>query len=213
MRSLGRNIIGCAVRGTVSRTARDDFTTFTALAFLYFASGAVGLLDEVIFFKYLSLAFGATAHASSAVLVAFMGGARARGDGRGALRRARVATAARVRGAGARRRRALRGVAVAFRGPSPTSTRRWRRGRPRLPHSSSCARAWPLPSCCCRRSRWGRRCRSSRASPARHGGVGARRVATLYGANTAGGAVGALLGAYASSRRWGWRRACARGPW
>jgi spermidine synthase len=41
---------------------------------LYFASGAVGLVDEVIFFKYLSLAFGATAHASSAVLVSFMGG-------------------------------------------------------------------------------------------------------------------------------------------
>lgn len=44
------------------------------LAALYFASGAVALLDEVIFFKYLSLAFGATAHASSAVLVAFMAG-------------------------------------------------------------------------------------------------------------------------------------------
>jgi spermidine synthase len=45
-----------------------------ALACAYFASGAVGLLDEVIFFKYLSLTFGATAYASSAVLVAFMGG-------------------------------------------------------------------------------------------------------------------------------------------
>jgi spermidine synthase len=45
-----------------------------ALAALYLASGAVGLLDEVVFFKYLSLAFGATAHASSAVLVAFMAG-------------------------------------------------------------------------------------------------------------------------------------------
>ena len=45
-----------------------------ALCAAYFASGAVGLLDEVIFFKYLSLTFGATAYASSAVLVAFMGG-------------------------------------------------------------------------------------------------------------------------------------------
>jgi len=44
------------------------------LVVAYFASGAVGLLDEVIFFKYLSLTFGATAYASSAVLVAFMGG-------------------------------------------------------------------------------------------------------------------------------------------
>ncbi len=34
----------------------------------------MGLLDEVIFFKYLSLTFGATAYASSAVLVAFMAG-------------------------------------------------------------------------------------------------------------------------------------------
>jgi spermidine synthase len=46
----------------------------TVLVCAYFASGAVGLLDEVIFFKYLSLTFGATAYASSAVLVAFMGG-------------------------------------------------------------------------------------------------------------------------------------------
>jgi spermidine synthase len=49
-------------------------TTLAALTLAYFASGAVGLLDEVIFFKYLSLTFGATAYASSAVLVAFMGG-------------------------------------------------------------------------------------------------------------------------------------------
>ncbi len=55
---------------------RPTTKTLTALAFVaaYFASGAVGLLDEVIFFKYLSLSFGATAYASSAVLVAFMGG-------------------------------------------------------------------------------------------------------------------------------------------
>ena len=47
---------------------------FRLLAILYFASGAAGLIDEVAFFKYLSFAFGATAYASSAVLVAFMGG-------------------------------------------------------------------------------------------------------------------------------------------
>ena len=41
------------------------------LVVLYLASGAVGLLDEVLFFKYLSLVFGATAYASSAVLVVF----------------------------------------------------------------------------------------------------------------------------------------------
>jgi spermidine synthase len=57
----------------VVRTAKPE-GVFTLLAVLYFASGMVGLLDEVIFFKYLSLAFGATAYASSVVLVAFMGG-------------------------------------------------------------------------------------------------------------------------------------------
>ena len=47
---------------------------FRVLALLYFASGMAGLIDEVAFFKYLSFVFGATAYASSAVLVAFMGG-------------------------------------------------------------------------------------------------------------------------------------------
>ena len=47
---------------------------FRLLALLYFASGMAGLIDEVAFFKYLSFTFGATAHASSAVLVSFMGG-------------------------------------------------------------------------------------------------------------------------------------------
>src|SRR5215472_2595975 len=51
-----------------------DARRFRVLALLYFVSGAAGLADEVAFFKYLSLAFGATAYASSAVLVAFMGG-------------------------------------------------------------------------------------------------------------------------------------------
>ncbi len=56
------------------RVTRATNRTLALLAAIYFASGAVGLLDEVIFFKYLSLTFGATAYASSAVLVAFMGG-------------------------------------------------------------------------------------------------------------------------------------------
>ena len=45
--------------GPLERIARASFTRFTTLSFLYFASGAVGLVDEVIFFKYLSLSFGA----------------------------------------------------------------------------------------------------------------------------------------------------------
>jgi spermidine synthase len=45
-----------------------------AVVALYFLSGLTGLVYEVTFSKYLSYVFGATAYASSAVLVAFMGG-------------------------------------------------------------------------------------------------------------------------------------------
>src|SRR6266851_6222933 len=45
-----------------------------AVSLLYFVSGLTGLVYEVVFSKYLSYVFGATAYASSAVLVAFMGG-------------------------------------------------------------------------------------------------------------------------------------------
>ncbi len=44
------------------------------IAILYGLSGGLGLVYEVAFNKYLALVFGATAYASSAVLVAFMGG-------------------------------------------------------------------------------------------------------------------------------------------
>ncbi|HMI89504.1 MAG TPA: fused MFS/spermidine synthase [Polyangiaceae bacterium] len=50
-----------------------------AVACLYFLSGVTGLVYEVTFSKYLSYVFGATAYASSAVLVAFMGGLSAGG--------------------------------------------------------------------------------------------------------------------------------------
>ena len=46
---------------------------------LYFASGVTGLVYEVVFSKYLSYVFGVSAYASSAVLVAFMGGLAAGG--------------------------------------------------------------------------------------------------------------------------------------
>ena len=46
----------------------------SAIALLYFLSGLTGLVYEVTFSKYLSYVFGVTAYASSAVLVAFMGG-------------------------------------------------------------------------------------------------------------------------------------------
>jgi spermidine synthase len=47
---------------------------FPAVAALYTVSGALGLAYEVVFSKYLSLVFGATAYAASAVLVTYMGG-------------------------------------------------------------------------------------------------------------------------------------------
>lgn len=46
----------------------------TLVAVLYGISGTLGLVYEVAFNKYLAYVFGATAYASSAVLVAFMGG-------------------------------------------------------------------------------------------------------------------------------------------
>jgi spermidine synthase len=49
-------------------------TAFLAISGLYFFSGLLGLVYEVTFNKYLSYVFGATAYASTAVLVAFMGG-------------------------------------------------------------------------------------------------------------------------------------------
>ncbi|MDP8998957.1 MAG: spermidine synthase [Myxococcota bacterium] len=58
----------------MQNSANRARVTFARLALLYFVSGAVGLVDEVIFSKYLTCAFGATAQASSAVLVAFMTG-------------------------------------------------------------------------------------------------------------------------------------------
>ncbi len=49
-------------------------TRFGLIGLLYAVSGALGLVYEVTFSKYLGYVFGATAYASSAVLVAFMGG-------------------------------------------------------------------------------------------------------------------------------------------
>jgi spermidine synthase len=53
---------------------RHEPQRLTLVAVLYGLSGALGLVYEVAFNKYLALVFGATAYASSAVLVAFMGG-------------------------------------------------------------------------------------------------------------------------------------------
>ena len=60
-------------------TSRERSRTAIAVSCLYFLSGLTGLVYEVTFSKYLSYVFGATAYASSAVLVAFMGGLSAGG--------------------------------------------------------------------------------------------------------------------------------------
>lgn len=53
---------------------RSESKRLPLVAVLYGLSGALGLVYEVAFNKYLAYVFGATAYASSAVLVAFMGG-------------------------------------------------------------------------------------------------------------------------------------------
>ncbi len=53
---------------------RKPPATLTAVAALFVASGAAGLVDQVCFSKYLSYVVGSTAHAVSAVLAAFMAG-------------------------------------------------------------------------------------------------------------------------------------------
>jgi spermidine synthase len=57
-----------------SRPGDRPRTGTSVVCCLYFASGLTGLVYEVTFSKYLSYVFGVTAYASSAVLVAFMGG-------------------------------------------------------------------------------------------------------------------------------------------
>jgi spermidine synthase len=51
-----------------------DGRVFGVLVGLFAVSGAMGLVDQVCFSKYLSTVFGATAYAVSAVLAAFMAG-------------------------------------------------------------------------------------------------------------------------------------------
>ena len=178
--------------GPLERNA--TLARFTTLSVLYFASGAVGLVDEVIFFKYLSLSFGATAQASSAVLVAFMAGlalgstAAARLDARvsrplllyGVLEIA-VGVACAVSPA------LFGAVAHVYASMASATTslatlevvRGALAGAVVLLPTAAMGATLPL---------------IARVAGSADGGE--RRVAALYGANTAGGAVGSLLGAY-----------------
>jgi spermidine synthase len=167
---------------------------FATIAALYFASGAVGLVDEVIFFKYLSLSFGATAYASSAVLVAFMGGL-ALGAALAARFDAHIARPLIVYGA----LEVAVGVACAVSpqlfaavghayvavAPGISSLAALHLARGALAGAvvlvPTIAMGATLPLV-------------ARVAGASAGGD--RRVAWLYGLNTAGGAVGSLLGTY-----------------
>jgi spermidine synthase len=181
--------------GPLERIARASFTRFTTLSVLYFASGAVGLVDEVIFFKYLSLTFGATAHASSAVLVAFMAGL-ALGATAAARLDARVARPLLVYGV----LEITVGVACAL---SPSLFGAVARVYASMASGASSLGALEvvrgalagavvlLPTA----AMGATLPLIARVAGSVEGGE--RRIAALYGANTAGGALGSLLGAYA----------------
>jgi spermidine synthase len=66
--------IAAKVSPSVASSATGRATAIGVVATLYAISGSLGLVYEVAFDKYLAYIFGATAYASSAVLVAFMGG-------------------------------------------------------------------------------------------------------------------------------------------
>jgi spermidine synthase len=161
---------------------------------LYLASGAVGLVDEVVFFKYLSFAFGATAHASSAVLVAFMGGLAIGASGAAAIdRRIRRPLLAygvlevAVGGACAASPWLFSAVTRLYAsfaaGMSSLTTLELVRGglAGAVVLLPTVAMGATLPLVV-------------HIAGAATGG--ARRVATLYGANTAGGAAGSLMATY-----------------
>jgi spermidine synthase len=65
---------GGAARGRWGAVTSGKRVSFGLVVKLYLVSGALGLIYEVTFAKYLALSFGVTAAAASAVLVAFMGG-------------------------------------------------------------------------------------------------------------------------------------------
>lgn len=165
----------------------------------------MGLLDEVVFFKYLSLTFGATAYASSAVLVAFMAGlaagaaivARATRSGRRPRRGGEAGTPAPLRDSRAIAAYGLLEIAV---GVACAATP-WlfaAVGRAYVPLSSGATSFAAL------QATRGLLAGAVVLAPTLAMGatlplvarVAGTRVTLLYGANTAGGAVGSLLGTY-----------------
>ncbi|WP_437851148.1 fused MFS/spermidine synthase [Sorangium sp. So ce363] len=179
---------------------------FPLVAALFFVSGATGLLYEVAFSKLLAYVFGATAYAVSTVLAAFMGGlalgAHLGGRHAASARRPLVVYGALEVIVGAICAvspflfEALTSAYVAVARAAPDSLALLTAARAALtalvvvvptvamgatlPVLSRILRAGAAPD--------------GGAPPAEHDA--ARRLASLYAINTAGGAAGALSGAY-----------------
>ncbi|WP_437980558.1 fused MFS/spermidine synthase [Sorangium sp. So ce117] len=179
---------------------------FPLVAALFFVSGATGLLYEVAFSKLLAYVFGATAYAVSTVLAAFMGGlalgAHLGGRHAASARRPLVVYGALEVIVGAICAvspflfEALTSAYVAVARGAPDSLALLTAARAALtalvvvvptvamgatlPVLSRILRAGAAPD--------------GGAPPAEHDA--ARRLASLYAINTAGGAAGALSGAY-----------------
>ncbi|WP_437619360.1 fused MFS/spermidine synthase [Sorangium sp. So ce1151] len=179
---------------------------FPLVAALFFVSGATGLLYEVAFSKLLAYVFGATAYAVSTVLAAFMGGlalgAHLGGRHAAAARRPLVVYGALEAIVGAICAvspflfEALTSAYVAVARAAPDSLALLTAARAALTALvvvvPTVAMGATLPVLS----------RILRADAAPDGGAPAsehdpaRRLAALYAINTAGGAAGALSGAY-----------------
>ncbi|WP_437574372.1 fused MFS/spermidine synthase [Sorangium sp. So ce887] len=181
-------------------------TRFPLVVALFFVSGATGLLYEVAFSKLLAYVFGATAYAVSTVLAAFMGGlalgAHLGGRHAAAARRPLVvygvleAIVGVICAVSPFVFEALTSAYVAVARAAPDSLALLTAARAALtalvvvvptvamgatlPVLSRILRAGAAPD--------------GGALPAEH--EAARRLASLYAINTAGGAAGALAGAY-----------------
>ncbi|WP_437731032.1 fused MFS/spermidine synthase [Sorangium sp. So ce1335] len=179
---------------------------FPLVVALFFVSGATGLLYEVAFSKLLAYVFGATAYAVSTVLAAFMGGlalgAHLGGRHAASARRPLVVYGALEVIVGAICAvspflfEALTSAYVAVARAAPDSLALLTAARAALTALvvvvPTVAMGATLPVLS----------RILRAGPAPDGGApprdqdAARRLAALYAINTAGGAAGALAGAY-----------------
>ena len=143
---------------------------FALILALFVLSGATGLVDQLCFSKYLSYVVGSTAHAVSAVLSAFMTGLAL-----GAFLGGRYARSVKRPLVAYGVLELVVGVTVAL---SPAAFQAL------APLYAAIARSAPGSLVALSAARW-------------LGALRERRLGALYASNTAGGALGALLAAYA----------------